>query len=281
MEVNLRSTAAVLETAAEVLRNVTNAQSTSERYDRVLQRIVKAANRPPRIGVLGERNSGKSSIANLLVGMSVLPTHPVKNTRLPTLLKYAPAPFVTARYDNGERINFSVNDDISQVLADFYDSGGENSTHLSANIPQGVPTYLEVGLPSEMLRLVEFLDFPDTTDVLFPGKRENPVSYKTDAAIWTTVATQAWRASEKTQWLKLPEAIRLRGLLAVTHCDMISGGEGDVKKLQARLEASAMPYFQASCLIDASNENLAAAVSVNKRLFIQTQNLALELFARR
>ena len=74
----------------------------------------------------------------------------------------------------------------------------------------------------------------------FPCCEKSPVTslldYGVDVAIWTTVATQAWRESELAQWLALPQAIHSRGLLAVTYCDLITGGQRDLKRLQDRLQ---------------------------------------------
>lgn len=223
---------------------------------RAFGRIARAANRPLRIGILGESNSGKSSLANLLAGAAALPALPVANTRLPALLKYAPAPSVTVLYESGERITVSANE----------------------NVPRGTVKRLEVGLPSSILRSVEFLDLPGSANVLFSAGHHNPVSYGIDAAIWTTAATQAWRESERSHWLQLPQAIRSRGLLAVTFCDMIKG-ESDLKRLHARLEASAKPYFREICFVAAAGED--AAAPSNTFLFRQIQSLAQEFSTAR
>ncbi len=245
--------------AAEgVLRKAADSYPALEGIGRAFGRIARAANRPLRIGILGESNSGKSSLANLLAGAAALPALPVANTRLPALLKYAPAPSVTVLYESGERITVSANE----------------------SVPRGTVKRLEVGLPSSILRSVEFLDLPGSANVLFSAGHHNPVSYGIDAAIWTTAATQAWRESERSHWLALPQAIRSRGLLAVTFCDMIKA-ENDLKRLHARLEASAKPYFRKICFVAAGDEDPAAWASSNEFLFTHILSLAQEFAVAR
>jgi hypothetical protein len=257
-EVELLFTVQDLIAAEGALRKAADSHPALQGIGRAFGRMARAANRPLRIGILGESNSGKSSLANLLAGAAALPALPVANTRLPALLKYAPAPSVTVLYESGERITVSANE----------------------SVPRGTVKRLEVGLPSSILRSVEFLDLPGSANVLFSAGHHNPVSYGIDAAIWTTAATQAWRESERSHWLQLPQAIRSRGLLAVTFCDMIKG-ESDLKRLHARLEASAKPYFREICFVAAAGEDPAATAPSNTFLFRQIQSLAQEFSTAR
>jgi energy-coupling factor transporter ATP-binding protein EcfA2 len=259
LEGKLQSAVRNLIEAERALRKAASVHPALEGPSRAFGRIARAANRPLRLGILGESNSGKSSLANLLAGVATLPALPVANTRLPTLLTYSPAPFVMALYETGERIT------------------------LSASVPaqQGAIKRLEVGLPASILRSVEILDFPGSANVLLPAARQDPLGYGIDAAIWTTVATQAWRESERIHWLALPQKVRSHSVLAVTFCDVIGGGEADMKRLQARLEQSARPYFREICYVGAGDAGPAAAASGGQALFAQVRGLAREFASRR
>ncbi len=203
----------------------------------------------------------------------MLPADPVVNTKLPVLLKYAPKPFVTAVYKSGARAAFSVPGNVAQAIAAAQDGGGMGSVPQGMNAPPGSVKILEVGFPSSILHSVEILDLP-------AGHWSVP-GYGFDAAIWTTVATQAWRESERAQWMRLPQAVRSRSLLAVTFCDLVADRESNLKRLQARLETSAKSSFRSICFVANGDEEPAAAAASNRVLFVQVQYLAQEFSAER
>jgi hypothetical protein len=70
---------------------------------RALRRAEAALRRPLRLAVLGEANAGKSTLVNLMLGNAVIPTLQLSNTRVPTLLHYAPQPAVAALMADGSR----------------------------------------------------------------------------------------------------------------------------------------------------------------------------------
>ena len=262
-----RSAERGLVNAEGALREAADAHPFLEGHGRAFRRIARVANRPPRIAILGETNSGKSSLANLLAGIWVLPAHPVETTRLPGLLKYAPVLSVTAVCGNGERIEIPLGRNIAEAMH-RYDGGPSGD---GSGGPAGIE-YMELGLPSALLRSVEIVDFP--------AGRMDVAGLGMDAAIWTTVATQAWRESERARWLEVPRAVRARSLLAVTFCDLIAG-ENDRKKLRARLEISAKQYFQDICFVTNGDEKPSTAASANMVLFARVQDLARDFAAQR
>ena len=132
---------------------------------------------------------------------------------------------------------------------------------------------IEVGIPADVLRSIEIYDIP-------AARRASP-ALPIDGAIWTTVATQAWRESERALWAKMPKAIQERSLLAVKFCDLVEGGGKNLKRLQARLETSAKPYFRAICFIEDAGDEPAAAAARNKILVAQLEFLAQEFAAER
>jgi hypothetical protein len=222
----LEALARNLDAAQKLLRENADAYPALNAASQALRRVSRNANRPIRLAILGESNSGKSSIANFIAGEIALPALPIANTRLPTLLHYAPVPFIEALHESGERFALAPGDKVA--------------LH---NIVR-----LEVGLPSEPLRTVEILDFPGSANPLFQTDLLGVLRHRIDAAIWTTVATQAWRETERQAWSRLPQRIRRFGLLAVTHCDLISGEE-DMRRLRARLQTVASEHFHAICFV--------------------------------
>lgn len=217
-----------LDAARVILRETSDRYPALQTPSRAFGRLARAVRRPFRLAILGESNTGKTSLANLIAGGITLPAAPVANTRLPTLLQYAQAPSVHALYAGGERLAFSSAEDVQL----------ENLIRL------------EVGLPSQTLRWLEILDFPGGANPLFPAAAPSMLQHGADCAIWATAATQAWRSSEQLAWMTLPARVRSRGLLAVTHCDLIPREE-DFRRLRARLEMAAKPHFWGMCFVGA------------------------------
>ena len=210
--------------AQKLLQDKAHAYPSLHSANRALRRVAQAVGRPFRVAILGESNSGKSSIANFIAGEGALPALPVANTRLPTLLHYAPVPVVEALDVGGGRFALTPSGDVALKTI----------------------LRLDVGLPVETLRRVEILDFPGSANPLFKTDVLAILKHRADAAIWATVATEAWRETERVAWLGLPAHIRKRGLLAVTHCDLIASAD-DFRKLQARLTPIAEAHFSGLC----------------------------------
>ncbi len=172
------------------------------------------------MAVIGEVNSGKSTLSNLLVRIESLPTAVISNTRIPTLLYHAPRPEICAVYHDRRRewLRASSQASLQNIFR------------------------LEVGLPSERLRTVQILDLPGLADARFDGSITDLTSHSVDLAIWCTLSTQAWKESERVAWEQIPARLRGRGLLVATHSDLLRNGS-DLEKLLRRLRDVAGSSF--------------------------------------
>lgn len=185
---------------------------------RALKRIETRLARPLRIAILGEFNTGKSTLANVLARIDSLPTAVVSATRYPTLLMYSRVPEVRALHFDGRR----------EVLR-------SDTPIQSRSIAR-----LEVGLPSDWLETVELLDLPGLGDPSFGTSSLDLADNGVDALIWCTACTQAWKESERVAWDRLSARLRNRTLLVATHADLVRSPQ-DLEKLVLRLRTIAEP----------------------------------------
>jgi hypothetical protein len=222
--------ALVHEPTIKVLDELKRARGQLERFGsagtvlapaiRALRRTELRLERPLRMAVIGEFNSGKSTLSNLLVRIESLPTAVISNTCIPTLLYHAPVPEICAVYQDRRRESLRASTQAS-----------------SQNIFR-----LEVGLPSERLRVVQILDLPGLADARFDGSLTDLTSHSVDLAVWCTLSTQAWKESERVAWEQIPARLHGRGLLVATHSDLLGNGS-DLEKLLRRLRDVAASSF--------------------------------------
>jgi len=187
---------------------------------------------PVRVAVIGEFNSGKTSLVNSLLGVPVLPASFTTHTAYLTIVCFAAKPSLKAEIADRRRVPFAWN---------RVDSAPARDIHR-----------VHVGMPLDRLRTLRAIDTPAL------GLGDEPREARTlracasaDTVIWCTPATQAWKASEQQAWLALPRRVRQRGVLAVTFMDAIRS-QRDVSRLLARLHAVAGPYFQKIVTVSAN-----------------------------
>ncbi len=193
---------------------------------RALSRTVARLDRPLRVAVLGEVNSGKSTLANLLAGVDSLPAAIIFNTLIPTLLYYAAEPEIWIEDERGRRERLNAN----------------------SSLPERPIFRIDVGLPSPRLRTMQVLDLPGFICPVSGRIVVDTAAHNVDAAIWCTMSTQAWKESERAAWEVLPPRIGSRGLLVATHCDLLRG-PNDRQKLLLRLKEQAGASFRAVMLL--------------------------------
>ena len=208
---------------------------------RFIGRVGNRLSKPPRIVLLGEFNAGKSTLANALIGAAVLPTSVHANTRVPLLIHYSETPVLT--YEDHDRVRRPL------AMAAVED------------LAQGKARMLRVGLPLPRLKSFELIDTPGLANGT-AGVDELGLEAcrRSHIAVWCTVATQAWKASERAVWMGLPSRLRQRSLLAVTHQDAVHS-ERDCQRLMARLDAEAAGHFGGIAMVAACEAQLATVQS--------------------
>jgi hypothetical protein len=179
--------------------------------------------RPVRVAVIGEFNSGKTTLLNALLAAAVLPTSFIAHTAYLTTIRYAPRPTLSAEVAGRRRVAFA-----------WEDMDGTPSPHIRR---------LHVGMPLDRLRLLTVIDTPGL-GLGDPVAEERTVRAcrSADLIIWCTPAMQAWKASEQQVWLAMPPSVRRRGVLAVTFMDTLNSPR-DGARVLARLQTDAGDAF--------------------------------------
>lgn len=196
---------------------------------RFMRRLDKCLTRPPRVALLGEFNSGKSTLANALIGREVLPTSIHANTRIPLIVHHRDIPALMLECRDHKRLD--LDEDALQLLT------------------AGTGCFLHAGLPVDMLETFELIDTPGlASGMAHPDDMLLQTCRRAHIAIWCTSAAQAWKASEQAVWRSLPPRLHRKGILAVTGADMLPR-EREREKLMARLQAEASDCFFRHVLI--------------------------------
>lgn len=217
-----------------------------------LARVEEAVGRPLSVVILGEYNSGKTSVADLLIGDGLLPTSVVSNTQVPVLITHAETAALYGVDENDTLIRIDSDDD---PLID---------------IPYRA---LQIALPLERLRDYQILDTPSMV---------SPDTFVGDAdiVIWCTVATRAWTESERATWTALPQRCRRNGLLVVTHRYALQGEE-DERHVTERLRSLTDGLFQDVVLVEAAAEGADGAGDGSTDLRTRLAALAQTIADRR
>ena len=157
--------------------------------------------RKPRIALMGEFSAGKSTLSNLLMGVSPLPEK-VTATRLsPVWISYGTdAPY---RVD--------IDGTMEPVSID----------HLE-DIPVQSTRNIRLFVEADILEVCDLIDFPGISDPnMSPDVWERMLT-EVDAVIWCTHATQAWRQSEAAVWEDMPQTVRENSVLLITRFDKLT-----------------------------------------------------------
>lgn len=188
-----------------------------------LERLEEVLRKPLRVVVLGENNSGKTSVTDLLIGQGLLPTSVVSNTHMPVLISYADSAAVYGVNYEGRRIRID----------------GDNEDDALTDLSYRA---LQVSLPIDWLRNYQVLDTP-------PSLPPSAFVDDADIVIWCTVATRAWTESERAAWVALPGRCSRNALLVATHKDGLDTDD-DISYVTQRLRSLTSGQFRNVVLVD-------------------------------
>ena len=192
---------------------------------------VQAANKKTCIALMGEFSAGKTTLINFLLGADVLPTKVTATQVPPVWLSYGEddEPF----YVDSENRSYPVN------LMDIQNLDVENVR------------YIKVFSDSAFLKGFDLIDTPGISDPNIPDFHRDTAIKNANAIIWCTHATQAWRESENSAWLTVPDMLRSKSLLVATRADKLD--KRNRERVKKRLHREAGNLFDAILMFSATD----------------------------
>jgi GTPase SAR1 family protein len=190
--------------------------------------LAGAAGAKPKVAILGEFSSGKSTLANVLLGRVSSPVR-VTATQVPPIwyTHGAGDPIVVDSEGNETEIGL---DEVSSVAVEG-------------------TQFVRVFLEAPILEQLDFIDMPGSSDPNMSPDIWNAILPQADAVVWCTPATQAWRQSEAAIWEEIDPDVQERSVLLVTRIDKVLS-DSDRARLMKRMRRETTTTFRDVFAVD-------------------------------
>ena len=198
------------------LNSLANGDASIESCVNGLGHLERCLARRPRVVVVGEANSGKTSLINSLTGEQMLPTGVLSNTPVPVRLRH------------GDRHSISAVTSRGKICVEGADALGDL---FGCQLKR-----VDVSLPNPLLMNFDIVDTPSDADVL------RSVG-DADVVLWCTLAPRAWMETERQAWSKVSYRCKQNSILVATHADGMADTE-ERDKVAARLRSCTKGLFE-------------------------------------
>ncbi|MCX7644027.1 MAG: dynamin family protein, partial [Rhodobacteraceae bacterium] len=218
-------------------------------------RLKAWAERRPIVALMGEFSAGKSTLMNFLIEEDLLPTRATATELPPVWLSH------------GERSAHWVDAD-----------GGAHPLDLAEirKVPIDA-RFIRIHATAEILEHCDIIDTPGISDPNLAVESWRYVAGQSNMVLWCSSATQAWRETERSAWLSLPERLRRNSLLVVTRADKLLT-ETDRQKVSRRLARETGDLFARHVFVathDAVQAKAELAQGIESRLWAESGAEAL------
>lgn len=194
----------------------------------------------PRLALMGEFSAGKSTLLNFLIEENVLPTRATA-TELPPVW-----------FSHGSNGSYWLGED-----------GVRNQISVEelSKVPPSAK-YVRLFVEAEILEHCDVIDTPGISDPNLAVETWRVAAGYANMVLWCTSATQAWRQTERSAWLSLPERLRKHSILVVTRSDKLTT-EVDRDKVARRMAREAEEHFAGTVFMSTPNAVHAKAELAN------------------
>ena len=190
------------------LRDHLSAEPNLEDFLPDIHRLLQQLDNPLSVAVLGEFNSGKSTLVNALLGEDVVPTGVLPTTAHPCVMGYGPRKGVRIAYEEGDLEDV----DFATARTKMKDEADEIAR-------------LDYTYPHPELRSINYLDTPGFNALDDRHERLAAEALEdAEAIIWLLDANQALSETEFSRLRSIPDS-SLRVILLVNKIDRF--GDGD------------------------------------------------------
>jgi len=191
----------------------------------------------PSFALMGEFSAGKSTLLNLILGRTLLPTQ-VTPTNMPAV-------WIT----HGKKECCHILG--SNGSFEAFDLGDLPNMKFDAN-----QLLLRLELPIKALEKIDIIDTPGISEPLQQSDYLEFLFPYLDFVVWCSAANQAWRQSEVAVWNAVPDDIYDNSILVLTRADMVKRTL-DLKKVLRRCKAETTGKFGSVVPVAALNALMA------------------------